>query len=105
MITFLQEDKDFQKIGDLLVNSSHKIFVVNLKSGKPLNPQILLEYILNKGGNVKILDSFEQAKETIYRSIDRDELWLIIGSHYLAGEAYQQLLSKAFLQADIRQLS
>jgi folylpolyglutamate synthase/dihydropteroate synthase len=76
-----------------------------LKSGKPLNPQILLEYILNKGGNSKILDSFEQAKETIYRSIDRDELWLIIGSHYLAGEAYQQLLSKAFLQADIRQLS
>lgn len=105
VITFLQEDKDFQKIGDLLVNSSHKIFVVNLKSGKPLNPQILLEYILNKGGHVKILDSFEQAKETIYRSIDRDELWLIIGSHYLAGEAYQQLLSKAFLQADIRQLS
>lgn len=105
VITFLQEDKDFQKIGDLLINSSHKIFVVDLKSGKPLNPQTLLEYIRNKGGNVKILDSFEQAKETIYRSIDRDELWLIIGSHYLAGEAYQHLLSKAFLQADIRQFS
>lgn len=105
VITFLQEDKDFQKIGDLLINSSWKIFVVDLKSGKPLNPQTLLEYILNKGGNAKILDSFEQAKESIYRSIDRDDLWLITGSHYLAGEAYQHLLSGAFLHSDIRQLS
>jgi dihydrofolate synthase/folylpolyglutamate synthase len=103
--TFLQEDKDFQKIGDLLINSSQKIFVVDLKSGKPLNPQTLLEYILNKEGNAKILSSFEQAKEIIYRSIDRDELWLIIGSHYLAGEAYQHILSEAFLQPDIRHLS
>jgi dihydrofolate synthase/folylpolyglutamate synthase len=30
VITFLQEDKDFSKIGDLLVNGSQRIFVVDL---------------------------------------------------------------------------
>jgi dihydrofolate synthase/folylpolyglutamate synthase len=97
MITFLQEDKDFQKIGDLLINNGHKIFVVDLKAGKWLDPYKFLNLLLEKGGDAQILNSFAEAKNKIFQSNIPDELWLIIGSHYLAGAAYQQLFQAASL--------
>ncbi len=90
-ITFLQEDKDFRKIGDLLIAGVQEIFIMDLPLGKPLNPQIYRDYLQEKGGSAQIVDSFETMRERIFRSPSPEQLWLIIGSHYLAGEAYQTL--------------
>ena len=92
-ITFLQEDKNFQKIGELFTQNVNETWIVNLKLGKPLNPQNLLDAILNDGGNASIIQSLENALTKIYQSNNNDYLWLIIGSHYLAGEAYQTFRS------------
>lgn len=92
VITFLQADKDFRKIGDLLVSGVQEIFIMDLPLGKPLNPQIYRDYLQEKGGSAQIVDSFESMREQIFRSSSARPLWLVIGSHYLAGEAYQTLL-------------
>ena len=91
-ITFLQEDKDFQKIGELLALHSQETRIVDLKLGKPLNPDVLYRAIRHHNGNAKVINSLENIKKEIDRSSDKEHLWLIIGSHYLAGEAYQCLL-------------
>jgi dihydrofolate synthase/folylpolyglutamate synthase len=97
VITFLQEDKDFSKIGDLLVNGSQRIFVVDLKLGRWLDPYKFLNLLRDRGGDAQILNSFEEAKSKIFQSSIPGELWLIIGSHYLAGAAYRQLSQTASL--------
>ncbi len=89
VITFLQDDKDFQKIGDLFVKYAHKTSIIDLKLGKPLNPSKLLAHIRSQNGNANIIDSLESVKTEIYNQNEKEYLWLIIGSHYLAGEAYQ----------------
>ena len=91
-ITFLQEDKDFRKIGDLLISGVQEIFIMDLRLGKPLNPQIYRDYLQGKGGSAQIVDSLKTMRERIFRSSSPQPLWLVIGSHYLAGEAYQKLL-------------
>jgi dihydrofolate synthase/folylpolyglutamate synthase len=91
VITFLQEDKDSQKIGELLNNHTKNIFITNIKLGKPADPSFLCSSIKEQGGSVRILDTFEEAEERISEERNNNNLWLIIGSHYLAGEAYKKL--------------
>lgn len=88
--TALQEDKDFKRIGDLLSYYSNEVHVVDLKLGKPLNPSKLSNVLEQNGVKTLIANSFEEIQEKIFRSNQNDLLWLIIGSHYLAGEAYQK---------------
>ncbi len=92
-ITFLQNDKDFSKIGEILVDNVHDIRIVDLKMGKPLAPQSLLNSIKNRGGVGWIFPTFESIIKEIEENSD-DHLWLIIGSHYLAGEAYRYFQKK-----------
>ena len=91
VITFLQEDKDSEKIGELLSNHTKNIYITNLKLGKPANPSLLYNSIMKKGGNVRILNTFNEAVNKISEEKNKNELWLFIGSHYLAGEAYKKL--------------
>lgn len=91
VVTALQEDKDFRKIGDLLSLYSNEVYLVDLKSGKPLNPSKFLEVLTHNGVKVAIVDSFGEIQEKIFNSNWINHLWLVIGSHYLAGEAYQSL--------------
>ena len=90
-IIFLQSDKDFRKIGELISKYAHAAWVVDLPAGKPLPPEKLQNAIEAAGGTASILPSFNAAWEVIAQSTEKDALWLIIGSHYLAGEAYRQL--------------
>lgn len=90
-IVFLQADKDFRKIGELISRHAHAAWVVDLPAGKPLPPEKLQQAIETAGGMASILPSFGAAWEIIAQSKEKDALWLIIGSHYLAGEAYRQL--------------
>lgn len=91
IITALQEDKDFEKIGDILSLYSSEVYVVDLKSGKPLNPSKLFEVLTHNGIKTTIVKSFGEIQDKIFNSKWINHLWLIIGSHYLAGEAYQKL--------------
>jgi dihydrofolate synthase / folylpolyglutamate synthase len=91
VVTALQEDKDFRKIGDLLSLYSSEVYVVDLKSGKPLDPSKLLGVLKHKGVKAAIVNSFGEIQEIIFDSKWTNHLWLVIGSHYLAGEAYQSL--------------
>lgn len=91
VITFLQEDKDSEKIGELLSNHSKNVFITDLRLGKPANPSLLYNSVNNKGGYAEFLTSFRDAMEKIHKEKRQDVLWLIIGSHYLAGEAYRHL--------------
>lgn len=90
IFTALQEDKDFQRIGELLSCYSDTVYIVNIKKGKPLNPAKLSHVLIQRGVNAKILDSFDDVPEQISNH-GEEKSWLIIGSHYLAGEAYEKL--------------
>ncbi len=90
-ITYLQEDKDYQDIARLLTKGTKEIFIVQLKTGKPLNPELYRKAIENEGGKVRIIPGFEDMKELIFADRGSTDLWLIIGSHFLAGEAYLNL--------------
>lgn len=90
-VIFLQADKDFRKIGELISRHAHAAWVVDLPAGKPLPPEKLQQAIEAAGGTAHILPAFSTAWELITHSPEKNVLWLIIGSHYLAGEAYRQL--------------
>jgi dihydrofolate synthase/folylpolyglutamate synthase len=91
IITFLQEDKDFKKIGELLAYHAQEIYIIDLHYGKPVNLKIFQNTIQNLNGRSKILASFDAVAKLIKEDNDFNKLWLIIGSHYLAGEAYEKL--------------
>jgi dihydrofolate synthase/folylpolyglutamate synthase len=96
VITALQEDKDFEKIGDLLSYYSENVYLVNLKLGKPLLPSKLADVLKQKGVNSKIINSINDIESEIRQLKQKNNFWLIIGSHYLAGEAYQNFKSLDF---------
>lgn len=98
-VVFLQEDKDFRKIGELLARNTQRVLIVDLGMGKPLPPQILQNSIIRHGGTASIVPSLESIKEEMLLSRGRQELWLVIGSHYLAGAAYKVLAP--LMSADI----
>jgi len=91
IITFLQEDKDFKEIGELLAYHAQEIYIIDLHHGKPVNPEIFQNTIQNLNECTKILTSFNSVLKLIKKDNDLNKLWLIIGSHYLAGEAYKKL--------------
>ena len=90
-ITYLQEDKDYPDIARLLANGTREITIVQLTTGKPLDPEIYKEAIEHAGGNARIVTGFHRIPEMIRAEQNDQDLWLIIGSHFLAGEAYQNL--------------
>lgn len=96
VVTALQEDKDFQKIGELLSYYSSDIYLVDLKLGKPLKPSKLANILTQKDVNTTIINSFNEMNGKILESKQNDILWLVIGSHYLAGEAYQNFKTLDF---------
>ena len=89
VVTALQEDKDFQKISELLSYSSKEVYLVDLKLGKPLKPSKFADVLYQKGIATTIINSIDEINPKILQSKKLDKLWLIIGSHYLAGEAYK----------------
>ena len=90
-ITYLQEDKGYADIARLLAKGTRNIFIVELKTGKPLDPATYKEAIENEGGTVRIIPGLEDIKDQMFDESNDENLWLIIGSHFLAGEAYLNL--------------
>lgn len=89
-ITFLQEDKDYQTIARLLASGCESSIIVDLQLGKPLSAKLFCEAIRSYDGKAEICGTFNEAYQLIRESSPGENLWLIIGSHYLAGEAYKK---------------
>ncbi len=87
-IVFLQSDKDYRKISEILVSHVKKVYAVDVKLGKPLQPEVLHREIIKSGGCAEVVANLDAAIEKIKIHKDDETLWLIIGSHYLAGAAY-----------------
>ena len=91
VVTALQEDKDFQKIGEILTYYSKEVFLIDLKLGKPLSPLKFCGVLNQEGVKSSVVSSLTEIQNKLHGSKHDNDLWLIIGSHYLAGEAYQKL--------------
>lgn len=93
VITFLQEDKDALAAAELLGAAADTIFLVDLKAGKPLPAENYLQAFSERRNSlrsgVKVVATVAEALEKIERELPPETLRLIIGSHYLAGEAYR----------------
>lgn len=90
VITFLQEDKDYREIARLLGKGCHQCWVVDLPLGKPLPAETYTGALRQHGSPAAILKSIEEAERMIQQRRDDGTVWVIIGSHYLAGEFYKR---------------
>ncbi|NOX37993.1 MAG: bifunctional folylpolyglutamate synthase/dihydrofolate synthase [Calditrichaeota bacterium] len=90
-IIALQEDKNFQEIGKFVAKTVDKTIVTRFQHPKALKPEVLLQVIRNHGGSATIFPNLSQAIHEIHRNHGIQYVWIIIGSHYLAGEAYKIL--------------
>ncbi len=90
-IVALQEDKNFQEIGKLLSQYVDKTIVTRFPHPKALEPERLGRTIGNHGGSAIIFPDLTNAFQEIHRKDGTQYVWIIIGSHYLAGEAYKIL--------------
>ncbi len=90
-IVALQEDKNFQEIGKFVARVVDKTIVTRFHHPKALKPEVLLQAIHNHGGNATIFPNLSRAIHEIHRNHGIQHVWIIIGSHYLAGEAYKIL--------------
>ncbi|RMF59773.1 MAG: bifunctional folylpolyglutamate synthase/dihydrofolate synthase [Calditrichaeota bacterium] len=88
VFTFLQQDKDYKAIARLLKKCA-AVYYVQLKAGKPLSAEQFSKAIRSNDGQSEELNSLSDVCSVIEASRDKKTLWLIIGSHYLAGEALQ----------------
>ncbi len=88
---YLQDDKDYVEVGKLLAGGCQRVYVIPLSTRAPLPPEKLYEAITAAGGTAQILDNFSQLLDLIQQTTADNQPWLLIGSHYLAGEAYRQL--------------
>ena len=86
----LQADKNFSPIAELLGANCQQVYVVPLRKGKPQKPEILCGAIRQAGGRARIVPSVPAALH-LRQKHNEDTLWLITGSHYLAGEVFELL--------------
>ncbi len=89
VLTFLQNDKDLQKIADCIALHTKDVRIIDLNAGKPLNPHKFAAAFEQTTAAASIYPDLKTALPGQHYQHNRKELWLIIGSHYLAGEAYK----------------
>ncbi len=92
VVVGLQADKDFQRIGQILAHGADTCVVVPLHSPRQLPPHRLAEAIRAAGGRAEVAEGVRSIWHRIMES--RNGVWLITGSHYVAGAVYG-ILEKA----------
>ncbi len=90
----LQADKDFQAMGKILAQHADTCYVTGLPTPRSLSPQLLLQQIVAAGGEAQLLENLSALFAGQLLTQNPQAVWLITGSHYLAGEAYR-ILEKA----------
>ena len=91
VIIGVQADKDFQTMGKILAQYADICYVTALPSERSLNPQLLIQSIIKTGGMAQTLGSLREFLAGRWYEQSPQAVWVITGSHYLAGEAYRIL--------------
>ncbi len=91
VILGLSHDKDFQKIADIIEQFVTDVNLVDHFSERGLNSEILFRTLTERRIPVRRFSDIQQAFSQEIARIDREDLLLIVGSHYLAGEFIQKI--------------
>jgi len=90
-IVGLAKDKDFRTIADILSRYVFQLGVVAHFSERGIDAQELIHVLEGKIQNLELFDSISLAYKNYLFRADSDDIILIIGSHYLAGEFLKKI--------------
>jgi dihydrofolate synthase/folylpolyglutamate synthase len=86
IIAGLAKDKDYLKIAEIISNNVYRVGIVRNFSDRALPADILKNALKIKDQKIQEFEYIDQAYLTLRNDLASNELLLIIGSHYLAGE-------------------
>ena len=87
----LVHDKDVREIVRLLKNLAHAVITVNLPNKRGISSGELGDICRSEGMEVNVAETVPEALEVADRITGRDDLILVTGSFYLAGEVLKLL--------------
>ena len=87
----LAKDKDFRTIADVLSSYVDQLGVVAHFSERGIDAQELIDVLEGKIQNLELFNSISLAYKNYLSRADSDDIILIIGSHYLAGEFLKKI--------------
>ncbi|MGH1365322.1 MAG: bifunctional folylpolyglutamate synthase/dihydrofolate synthase [Calditrichia bacterium] len=90
IVLLLQSNKPYKDIAKQLSGKSEAVYVVDMSLGNPVKAAVLKRELEKNHVRVEVVNSIEKLQGRIDDSAKTDA-WLIIGSHYLAGEVYNSL--------------
>lgn len=90
-IVGISQDKDYQTIADIMNKSMYKIGLVSNFSERSLDADVLLRELKHHKPPPEKFENITQAYSAYRQSAPADDLLLIIGSHYLAGEFLKKI--------------
>lgn len=90
-IVGISRDKDYQKIADIMNRFIYKIGLVSNFSTRSLDADIFLRELKYHQPPPEKFENVMQAYSAYRQSASADDLLLIIGSHYLAGEFLKKI--------------
>ena len=86
---FLQRDKDSEEILKIISKNCSVIYVITMDAGKPFDGKQFANQLRKQGAQTHILENIDSFISHIKKSEADSQLWLVIGSHYLAGDFYR----------------
>jgi dihydrofolate synthase/folylpolyglutamate synthase len=87
----LAKDKDFKTIADILWKHIDKIGVISKFSDRGLPADKLIGQFKEISGYALQFETIEEGYLTTLKKMSEDDILIIIGSHYLAGEFLQKI--------------
>jgi dihydrofolate synthase/folylpolyglutamate synthase len=90
-IVGLSKDKDYRKIADILSQYVFKVGLVSSFSIRILDPDIMWLELKNRLTPVEKFEDITEAYSAFRALTPADDLLLIVGSHYLAGEFLKKI--------------
>jgi dihydrofolate synthase/folylpolyglutamate synthase len=94
---FLQRDKDAEKIAEILSEHCSDVYVILLNAGKPFDGRQFAVELRRRNVKTHIVRDVESFISRIEACESESPLWLMIGSHYLAGEFYRLWAQNKFI--------
>lgn len=86
----LSKDKDYKKITDIISGNVSVIGVITHFSERALSPDILMEELRLRYQKVFQFKKVEEGFNQFKNDINKNDILLIVGSHYLAGDFLQK---------------
>lgn len=86
VILGLAKDKDFRKITDILKRYVSRVAIIRNFSDRAMPPEKIVKAFKRSPVTLFQFDDIEEGYHNLHSQINSDDLLLIVGSHYLAGE-------------------